>query len=44
MLPHIESLVAAFVAEGFPPGEALAAIMSLGNYVIGSSWRDDTGA
>jgi TetR/AcrR family transcriptional regulator, tetracycline repressor protein len=34
-LPEIEQVVASLVAAGFPPDEALRAIMSIGNYVIG---------
>jgi TetR/AcrR family tetracycline transcriptional repressor len=34
-LPEIERVVASLVAVGFPPAEALRAILSIGNYVIG---------
>ena len=34
-LPEIEQVLASLVAVGFPPAEALRAILSIGNYVIG---------
>jgi TetR/AcrR family transcriptional regulator, tetracycline repressor protein len=34
-LPGIEQILASLVAVGFPPGEALRTIVSIGNYVIG---------
>ncbi len=34
-LPEIEQVLASLVAVGFPPDEALATILSIGNYVIG---------
>jgi TetR/AcrR family tetracycline transcriptional repressor len=43
-LPHIESLLGTFVAHGFPPGEALAAILALGNLVTGSVLEEQASA
>jgi TetR/AcrR family tetracycline transcriptional repressor len=34
-LPEVEQIVASLVTVGFPPAEALRALLSIGNYVIG---------
>ncbi len=44
MLPRIEALLRAFAAQGFPPGEALAAILSFGNLVAGSALEEQASA
>ena len=37
MLPYVDKWLGLWVKNGFPPGEALTSVLSVGNYVIGAA-------